>query len=179
MKPRPKDVALAAFKREAVAEEARGIRKNIHAWTSPLPLPLPEPVLPNGLADRPAEIWAPLLQIAEAAGPSWATHIRAASLAAQGVTGVTASGGKEKAAVLRVLQQAFHTSGLTQIPTGLLMEMIKEQEDPYIGDIDARRLAEKLAPYEIQSIQFRVPGETNPRRGYRLLDCQEAFDLYL
>jgi len=43
MKRRPESAALAAFKREAVAEEAKAIRQTIHAWTSPLTLPLPEP----------------------------------------------------------------------------------------------------------------------------------------
>ena len=136
------------------------------------------PELPPGVVDRPADVWEPLLAIAEAAGGSWPTRARAAcvSLMKVAATG-EASLGVRLLADLRTVfgdAEAMHTEtiirdliGLDEAPWG----------DLYGKPLDARRLARLLAGYEITSTTVKVDGHA--LKGYRREALWDAWTRYL
>ena len=62
-------------------EVAALIQRALAAWTASVrdDLAAAKPELPEWLANRPADIWAPLLAIGEAAGPQWAARAQEAA----------------------------------------------------------------------------------------------------
>src|SRR5207248_3226944 len=68
------------FHERQVAREAKPIREGLATWIDSVGAPLGEatPQMPEGVTDRPAEIWEPLLAIADTAGGHWPDTARAA-----------------------------------------------------------------------------------------------------
>lgn len=69
------------FHIELTFAEAAGLRRRCAAWAKRQAeaLSKAEPAIPEVLDDRAAEVWGPLLAIAEAAGGKWTEHARAAA----------------------------------------------------------------------------------------------------
>ncbi|WP_156778984.1 DUF3631 domain-containing protein [Rhodococcus sp. 008] len=80
MKKRKPSEKVSPFYRRDVAEEAAPIREAFEAWIVPQfdALRASRPRLPKGVEDRPAEVWEPLLAIADLAGGEWPKRAREA-----------------------------------------------------------------------------------------------------
>lgn len=134
-----------------------------------------DPVIP--LEDRAADLWEPLLAVAEVAGGSWpdrgrqaAVHL--AALAAE--DDEDHSEGHELLSDVRRVTQLLHGE---HVGTATLLELLANLEDSRWADprITGRRLAELLKPYGIRP----RPNTERTARGYRTEDLQDAFDRYL
>jgi Protein of unknown function (DUF3631) len=80
MRRRRADELVEPFRERTVERQARPLRAALTRWLSSVAdaIAEAEPAMPDGVTDRSAEIWEPLLAIADAAGGHWPTTARAA-----------------------------------------------------------------------------------------------------
>lgn len=131
-------------------------------------LALAEPVMPEGVEDRPADVWEPLLAIADAAGGEWPTLARAAASFLTLGRSTEPSRGVQ---LLTALHSIWQESGSPEYlaTTDVLAALNNREEEPWPGmrggqGIDARGLASLLAKYGVRSKTVRI-GDTTAK-GY-------------
>lgn len=80
MKKRKPSEKVSAFYRREVTQEAKPIREAFEAWleSNRDTLQAARPKMPKGVEDRPAEVWEPLLAIADLASGEWPERAREA-----------------------------------------------------------------------------------------------------
>lgn len=136
------------------------------------------PELPDGVVDRRAEAWEPLIAVADAAGGSWSERARVAAVA-----DVTAYRGREPSLGVRLLmdlQRVF--LGRESVPTHEILETLNGLDDAPWGDLrgkplDSRGLAMRLKKYGIASRTIRTGSATH--KGYTREDLHDAWQRYL
>ena len=79
MRRRHAGESVEPYRRRVHAAEGYGIRDKIAAWTRSVSFEWPE--LPNEIQDRDADVWEPLIAIADAVGGEWPARARAAGVA--------------------------------------------------------------------------------------------------
>lgn len=139
------------------------------------------PDLPPSVVDRAADVWEPLVTIADAAGGVWPARARAAASAFVGAARETpASLGVR---LLSDIREAFATAGDPDRLTtpDLIDALTSEDESPWATlhkgrPIDARGVARRLAAYGIRPDQVR-DGMTRTR-GYHRADFVDAWSRY-
>lgn len=135
------------------------------------------PDLPDGCEDRNADVWEPLLAIADAAGGDWPERARisAISLISDSQTRRGGLGVKLLEDIRAVM------AGSSYIGTDELLRALNAlEESPWHEikgghELDARGLAWRLSKYEIKPKQIFALG----RKGYRAEDMQDAWTRYL
>lgn len=140
-----------------------------------------EPVLPDGVVDRPADVWEPLLAIAQTAGPAWAdrAHWACVSLMSENRAGHPSL----NITLLDDLRAVFTDTGLPHsIPTAVLLDGLRAREESPWRDLrgkplDAAGLARRLRGFDIASVNLRTGGQVV--KGYRLADLSDAWVRYL
>ncbi|MGH3566229.1 MAG: DUF3631 domain-containing protein [Pseudonocardia sp.] len=160
MRRRRTDQTVAQFRLRAVTREATPIREALAAWIATVAeqLASAEPVMPDHVTDRPAEIWEPLLAIADAAGGHWPHTARAAC-----THFVLDSGPEVRSTGIRLLadlRSVFGRHQADRLPTTTLLTDLAELEDSDWTDLDgraldARRLARELARYSVRVQGFK------------------------
>jgi hypothetical protein len=137
------------------------------------------PSLPPGIADRDADVWEPLIAIADQAGGTWATEAR---LAAARIMARS----KERGSSLGVLLLADIRRALgdkERVSTVDLLQSLHElDEAPWSSikekPIDARFLARMLGRYDVPPARaIRVGGHVV--KGHERGDFLDAWDRYL
>jgi len=80
MRPRRPEDLIESYYPRIHAPMGMAIGEAFGSWVTSVTLDLASawPALPDGVQDRPAEIWEPLLAVADAAGGSWPDRARAA-----------------------------------------------------------------------------------------------------
>jgi hypothetical protein len=163
--------------REALAEWVREVADDLtDAW----------PDLPDVISDRAADVWEPLLAMADAAGGQWPQRARLAAVA-------LVAQAAERPATLGVrllgdLRDIFKRRGLDQLPTDTILDDLHNiDESPWADlrgrQLDSRGLSRRLREYvrvdgtAIKPVVIRV-GDTTPR-GYRRDDLLDAWNRYL
>ena len=140
------------------------------------------PDLPESITDRNADIWEPLLAIADAAGGPWPQRARDAAVAMV----KAASESTSQSLNVRLLdctRVIFAAAGNPDhIPTDeLLNSLLDMDEEPWHDlrgkPLDARGLAHRLRKYDVRPEQYRDGMEK--RRGYRRADLSDAWTRYL
>jgi hypothetical protein len=156
--------------REAIAELAAIIRPTVEdAW----------PELPEGIEDRDADIWEPLIAIADAVGGHWPYTARATAVE-------MVAQAKQKPATLGIrllsdIRQALGNED--RIATADLLDRLHAIDAaPWANlkgaPIDARFLAQKLKDYGIETgKQIRIG--TRTMKGYLSSQFADAFARYL
>jgi putative DNA primase/helicase len=126
------------------------------------------PVLPTALGDRAADVWEPLLAIADLAGQSWPARARAAALALTGAVDDT----DPKVDLLKDVQDILAESHIEMIASHELLDRLLKLDDrPWATwrggkqPITARGLAKLLGPLEIHPGRHETA--TGKVRGYR------------
>ncbi|MGY4925319.1 DUF3631 domain-containing protein [Streptomyces sp. 900105755] len=127
--------------RDRLAKWADAVRDQVAgAW----------PEMPDGVTDRPADVWEPLLAIADAAGGTWPARARAACLEL-----VSAAHDNDEASLgVRLLTDLRDKvfCGDDRMPTAAILECLLHMEDAPWGDLDdkpinSRTLARMLGQY--------------------------------
>ncbi|MFB8350255.1 DUF3631 domain-containing protein [Streptomyces niveus] len=143
------------------------------------------PDMPEGVADRPADVWEPLLAIADAVGGTWPDRARAAC-----VTLVTASRANDKGSLgIRLLTDLRdHVMvGIDRLPTVAILDRLNALDDAPWADLqgkplDNRRLSKMLADYmtadnePIGSRNIKAGGSV--LKGYYGEDLHDAWQRY-
>jgi Protein of unknown function (DUF3631) len=169
MRRRRPDEAVEPFRERQVARQAQPLREELSAWidTTGTQLGDAQPDMPDGVTDRPAEIWEPLLAIADIAGGHWPDTARRACRHFVFDSGPPATSlGVRLLADLRDLFARHHTD---RLPTTVILTDLRELDEAPWGDLDgkpldARRLARELRRYGGRPVTFET--DVGSAKGY-------------
>jgi hypothetical protein len=185
MKKRSPDEFVESFRYRKAKAHADPIRDGLSAWTESALERLgdAEPDMPSGLTDRAADLWEPLLAIADEAGGDWPSTARTAAVKLIG--GSSDDTTSRGVALLADIRHIFDIKGVDRICSAALVAALVAMEDRPWGDLrgqplDKRRLATELRRYDgIRSKDHRFPDEPGTRKGYLRSDFTDAWSRYL
>lgn len=138
------------------------------------------PVLPTAIVDRDADVWEPLIAVADLAGGAWPDMARKASIefVSNAKAGTHPSLGVQ---LLSDIRTAF--GGKDRLASAELVKLLLADPEAPWGDVqgkklDQRKLAKLLAQYDIKSDSIRLPDQSTPK-GYMLEWFSDAWKRYL
>ncbi|MDO8674414.1 MAG: DUF3631 domain-containing protein [Dehalococcoidia bacterium] len=161
--------------------EGRRIGERLAAWANAVQRQAQDawPIMPDGIEDRNADLWEPLLVVADLVGGEWPTRARVAAVAhvADSKAGTPSLGIR----LLADLRICFGDHDVLAT-SAIIHELHQLEEAPWcelIGGkpLNARGLAQRLHQYGITSRTVRIGGDTP--RGYRREDLHDAWARYL
>src|SRR5262249_6329204 len=173
---------VMAYRRWVHAPFGQTLRECLVAWAAGEVEAMADarPEMPPGIEDRDADVWEPLLAIADAVGGDWPVRARGAAVALVGAAReIEPSLGIK---LLADLKAVFDTSTLDALPTAVILtRLIALPESPW-GDlkgkpINDRTLARRLRQYGVRSRKIRV-GDTTAQ-GYTREDLADVWPRYL
>jgi hypothetical protein len=168
---------------DRLAASCGALRARIARWTQDHVAALSEasPDLPEALDDRAADLWEPLLAIADEVGSEWPVRARAAALALSGAR----SDNDHRVQLLTDVRSIFAMRSVDRLASAdLLSVLVAMGERPWPtwgrGDrpMSPRHLAEMLGEFGIVSRTIRLPSGRTPK-GYPREAFEEAFARYL
>jgi hypothetical protein len=137
------------------------------------------PTIPDSLSDRAADIWEPLLAVAEEASDDWAERARKASEKLS--TARTDEDDTDGVRLLSDLRGTWVTSEKKASTAVILGRLARIEEAPWASwygrGLDARDLAGFLKPYGVKSKQVKYHGSNV--RGYDRDDLVRPWSRYL
>ena len=176
MRRRAPGEKVEPYRRRLHADDGNRLRDDLNAWTKRTTFAFPE--MPDGIEDRDADVWEPLLTIADAAGGDWPRKARVAAVA-------LVAQSRETSPSLRVrllldCRSVFGDDHATHTST-LIERLVAMEEAPW-GDlrgkaITSRSLSQYLKPYGIESRNIRIGDEV--RKGYAIDSFYDAWQRYL
>ncbi len=195
MRRRLPNEVVESFDHDEAWQSAEPLARRLRAWALRTRDRLnPRPLLPEGLEDRPAEVWRPLFGVAEAVGGPWPTRAEAACGRLMGDRGeadlntlllvhiravfdgidVTSDGGAEA--------EAETPEPVDTIQSADLVTRLCGREDwPWDelggGGLTAPGLAKRLRDFGIGPKKFRAGKQT--RRGYGRGQFREAWERFI
>ena len=139
------------------------------------------PAMPDGVYNRIADNWRPLLSIADVVGGEWPERLREAAIRMNAVEREDKSHGEK---LLEDIRAIFQRSGQDRLSSENIVNALVEMDDRpwpewYRGQpMSKPALARQLTRYGIQSTTLRLPGAPNAK-GYYRRAFTEAFECYL
>jgi hypothetical protein len=165
MRRRRLDHPVEEFKLRRVEPEAGPLREELAGWMGSISDRVGgvEPEMPDGVVDRAAEVWEPLLAVADAAGGHWPDTARAACrhFVLDTGTEVRSIGVR----LLADLRTVYGRHRVDRLPTTVLLADLREMDDGGWSDLDgrpldARRMAGELRRYGVRVVPFKHAGQT-------------------
>lgn len=180
MKKRASDEPVTAYRRRLFKDEAARLKKRLLDWTESHISQLDgfAEDLPQGIEDRAADVWEPLILIGDAHSAKWSQRIRTAATVMHGDSRST----KESLGIrmLADCRAAFNGQHVMH-SADLVSALIAIEDGPYSDwkgkELDARGLANQLGNYGIHSTSVRV-GEIS-KKGYKRESFDDAWKRYL
>jgi hypothetical protein len=181
MRRRAKGEKVEPFRRRVVKDAGDHLLERIAAWAARIAPQIDGvwPEMPEGVEDRDADVWEPLIAVADAAGGEWPAKARAAAVAF-----VTQSKDSTPSIGIRLLADLRSVFGVqnTVSTDALLSALYELPESPWSEiaagkPLNARELAKRLGEYGIKSKSVRIGSEVV--RGYARADLADAWDRYL
>jgi hypothetical protein len=182
MRRRGPDEKVTAFRRLVHAPEGHALRDRLAIWAASVvdEMTAARPVMPNGIEDRNADVWEPLLAIADGMGGEWPKRARDAAVAlVKAVEEAEPSLGLLLLADLKVL---FATSTVAQtygaLATAAILEKLAALPESPWGDLHGkpitdRMLSSRLRQYGVKSKTVRI-GDKTPK-GYAREDLHDVW----
>jgi hypothetical protein len=137
------------------------------------------PDLPDGVEDRDADVWEPLLMVADAAGGSWPARAREACL--MFIAEKPESSVSLGVRLLTDMRAIWPVDAATMTTSGIIESLAKLDEAPwadlYGEGLKPRKLAQLLGDYDIKSRDVRTA--FGVRKGYRREDMWDAWSRYV
>lgn len=187
MRRRAANERVESFRRRIHTPEGLAIRDRLAAWAETVAETIGDayPAMPPSVEDRDADMWEPLLAVADAAGGDWPQRARVAAVALVADSKEsTPSLGIRLLADLRDIYSSSNFMSTEKIPTEtLLAALIAVPESPW-GDLrgkplDARGLARMLGKYSVKSKNMRSDDGKTVLKGYDRADLADAWSRYL
>ncbi len=182
MKRRAPDEHVEPFPARKAGPVLRELGERLADWTGSRhdALAAAEPDMPAGITDRPADVWEPLLAVADVAGGDWPERARTACLSLNAAR--AEADPSEGVRLLADVREAFIVRRTDKLPTDDLLEYLTGLVEASWGDLrgrplDPRALAHRLRPYGVRPRKVRL-GD-NVRQGYDRADLHDAFTRYL
>jgi hypothetical protein len=174
MQRRREDEEVEEFWEEEVETEAAPLRDMLANWITTVTDKISKgrPTMPPGVRDRSAEIWRPLIAIADAAGGAWPETARKACSHFVQVAATDRNGGGLRLRLLADLRDLFTARNVDELTTADILAALCDLDEAPWADLagkplDARRLAKELKPYGVTSKNVRQPGDKVPK-GYHV-----------
>lgn len=180
MKRRRADEHVEPYRRRLTRDRARDLYGILAAWADSVRPTVGEsyPELPEGIEDRDADVWEPLIQVADAAGGDWPHRARVAAVAL-----VKAAHEKPATLGIRLLADVRRVFGDAEtLFSEDLVERLSELDEAPWGNlrgegIDQGFIARTLGKYDIHPRRVRMSGIQ--KRGYERADLFDAWARYL
>jgi hypothetical protein len=181
MQRRKASETVLPYRRRVYRDIAKNLYSALASWAVTAVTEVTDswPTLPEGIEDRDADVWEPLLSVAEAAGGSWVKRSREAAT-------YLVNEAKSKPATLgiRLLSDIKKVmEGVQRISTHELVDRLCEMETaPWASikgeRIDSRFLARTLSKYEIDTNNtIKIDGR--PVKGYMRHHFHDAWERYV
>jgi hypothetical protein len=168
-------------------KEGHALRDQLARWADSVRDQVADswPELPEGVTDRPADVWEPLLAVAEAAGGDWPRRARAACLEL-----VNAAHDSDEASLgIRLLTDLRDKvfCGADRMPTAVILEMLLALDDAPWADVDdkplnSRMLSKLLGQYVTPANKPIKPRgirtSSGTPKGYYADDLSDAWTRY-
>ena len=176
MRRRHAGESVEPYRRRVHEGQGYAIRSKLASWARSATVEWP--TLPNEIQDRDADVWEPLIAIADAVGGQWPRKSRVAAVA-------LVSESREAEASLGVrlladLQTIFE--GQQELPSKIILGRLLELPESPWGDLhgkplDERELAKRLRAYGVKPKTIRT--STGTPRGYSKADLEDQWRRYL
>lgn len=170
------------YRRRVHAADGLQLRERLAAWIDATRSSIDNawPDLPAGIEDRNADVWEPLLAIADAAGGAWPAEARGSAVAL--VAAARAKDGGLGVRLLADLRTVFDAARCDRLATEVILEaLLKIEESPWSDlrgkPLDSRSLANMLGKYEVKPKQLRFDDKNI--RGYERADLLDQWERYL
>lgn len=177
MRRRAPNEPIEPYRRRLHSPAGYEMRERLAEWTADLDLAADFPDMPDGVVDRAADVWEPLLAVADAAGGDWPEKARVTA-----VTLVTLAKESTPSLGVQLLHDLFtlFEDRDAMFTTTILRELADMEEAPW-GDLrgkplDARGLANYLRPYGVKSQTVRISDLT--AKGYTVESLWDAWRRY-
>lgn len=182
LRRRKSDEVVEPFRAREAGAEGHAIRRRLSAWASRNAAALADarPVMPDGIADRPADVWEPMLAVADVAGGRWPELARGACVH---LNEVRLSGEHSLGAgLLADIREVFRERGRDRMTSEELCEQLAALPEARWANIrgkaiDQRQLAGWLKLYEVAPTTIRIGSVT--KRGYMSEWFFDAWARYL
>ncbi|MCU7822208.1 DUF3631 domain-containing protein [Kitasatospora sp. DSM 101779] len=186
MRRRAPNEKVEPFRQRINEPEGHALRDRLAAWADTVRERIEGawPELPDGVTDRPADVWEPLLAVADAAGGHWPARARAACLEL-----VNAAKANDKGSVgirlLADLRDIFY--GAERLTSATIIERLTGLDDAPWADLDGRplntrSLSRMLGEYVTATNQPIRPRNikigTAVAKGYYADDLADAWSRY-
>jgi len=187
MRRRAPNEHVEAFRSRIHEPEGHALRDRLAAWADSVRDRVNGafPAMPDGVNDRPADVWEPLLAVADAAGGTWPVRAREAC-----VELVTAAAAGDKASLgIRLLTDLRDNvfCGADRMPTTQILAALTAMDEAPWADmngkpLDSRQLSKRLGDYvtsdnqPIKARNMRI-GE-GVAKGYYAADLHDAWARY-
>src|SRR5690625_152340 len=136
------------------------------------------PVLPDGVEDRDADVWEPLIMVADTAGGSWPQRAREACLAF--IADKPISSVSLGVRLLTDMRTIWPDDQGVMSTAEILEELANLEDAPwadlYGEGLKPRKLAQLLSDYDVKSTDVRTALGT--RKGYRREDLWDVWQRY-
>lgn len=182
MRRRAPTERVQSYRRRLHQAEGHELRDRIAAWASAVWARLEGawPDLPEGIEDRAADVWEPLLAVADAAGGHWPERARVSAVSH--VSDARANAGGLGVQLLADLRAVFTAADTDKLSTEAILAALHDVEESPWADLrgkalDARGLSYRLGKYEVKRKQIRVGDWTG--KGYDAADLADAWSRYL
>jgi hypothetical protein len=182
MKRRAPHEHLESFRLRKVKPEAARLAGRLEAWAkaNTEAMTATEPTMPEGITDRPADVWEPLLAVADVAGGDWPERARKAAVELNAARAVADPSLGVK--LLTDVRGIFGAAGVDRISSeDLVARLCALDESPWGNlrgkPIDTRGVAARLRRFDVRPNSVRFDDDT--KKGYLREWFFDAFDRYL
>jgi hypothetical protein len=172
MRRRAPNEQVQPFRQRVASKEGAPLRDRLAAWAGQAADILADawPAIPEGLADRAADVWEPLLAIADLAGGDWPIRAREAALKLNDdrMSADISLGLRLLSDLRQLIVVELNTDRLF---TDTILEHLNRLDESPWGNLrgkplDARGLARRLKRYDVTPKQIRIDDKTS--KGYTL-----------
>jgi hypothetical protein len=180
MRRRAPDEAVEPFRRRLHLPEGESLRMMLARWCTEIADGMEgvEPEMPQGVNDRDADCWEPLLAIADVAGSDWPARARAAAIRlVAAASDHTITTGVQLLSDLRDVFGEAHKLSTEAILHRLHNLPESPWADIYGKPLNDRGLATRLRKYGVKPKVIRIGGGTH--RGYLAEDLRDQWKRYL
>lgn len=180
MRRRAPGESVEPYRHRVHSPEGNALRVRLAAWAGSVGTQLADarPDMPAGIEDRDADVWEPLLAIADAAGLEWPERARVAAVAL-----VAASKAASPSLGIRLLADLRTVFGERDaMSSAEIIDALTKLDDAPWGDlkgkpIDSRRLSSFLEKYGVAPKTVRIG--THTPRGYTREMLHDPWSRYL
>lgn len=177
MRRRAPGERVEPYRRRVHSAEGKTLHDSLAVWADSVIEQLTDawPEMPEGINDRDADVWEPLLAVADAAGGHWPERAR--------VTAVTLSKvATPSIGILLLTDLRLVFGDLDVMATEAILTTLHEMDESPWAEIrgkplNDRGLATRLRRYDIKPKVIRVGDTTH--RGYSRADLFDAWNRYL